>query len=193
MTRHVIIPIVLTAAITLSQNVARGEIPLPAGQYSITAQGSVTACVNPDTLQQEPCGTAGELIVPVNIVRIGVDILDQQGNFCISAADVETPNLPPLYPIVVPPIVTTDLHVTGKVLDYDPLTGTGDNTFTTYNGGTCTEATFNSTGATQVASGYDHFVVTENGHRFDGIATKITNPTNSIAEFSYSGTGLRQQ
>jgi hypothetical protein len=47
MTRHVTILIVLIAAITLSQNVAGGEIPLPAGQYSITVQGSVNVCVNP--------------------------------------------------------------------------------------------------------------------------------------------------
>ena len=192
MTRHVIIPIVLTAAITSGQNVARGEIPLTAGQFSITAQGSVTACVNPNTLQLEACGTLGELIVPVSIVRVGVDTFDQQGNFCVSAADVEAPNIPPLYPIVMPPIVTADLHVAGKVLDYDPSTGSGDYTFTTYSGGTCSGAIFNSTGATQIASGYDHIVITENGSRFDGIAIKITNPTNSILGFSYSFTGLRQ-
>jgi hypothetical protein len=140
----------------------------------------------------ETCGTAGELILPVSIVRNGVHTFDEQGNFCVSAADVETPNLPPLYPIVVPPIVTANLHVTGKVLDYDPSTGTGNNSFTTYDGGACSGAIFSSTGATQIASGYDHFVVTENGSRFDVIATLITNPTNSIAGFAYSGTGLRQ-
>jgi hypothetical protein len=87
----------------------------------------------------------------------------------------------------VPPIVTANLHTAWKALDYDPLTGTGDNSFTTYNGGACSGAVFNSAGATEVASGYDHFVVTENGSRFDGIATLITNPTNSIAGFFLFG------
>ena len=138
------------------------------------------------------CDAAGVVLVPVSIVRNGVDTIDQQGNYCASAADVETPNLPPLYPIVVPPMVTTNLHIAGKVLDYDPITGTGDITFTTYDGGTCASATFSGAGATQVASGYDHFVVTEKGSRIDGIATLITNPTNSIAGFSYSTRALRQ-
>ena len=194
MKRRVINLIVVTAAITLSQRPAQGQIPLPVGQYSITGQGSFTTCVNPNTLKQEACGTAGELIVPEITVRTGVNILDQQGNFCVSAVDVTTPNIPPLYPILMPPIVTADSHVAGKVLDYDPSTGSGDSTFTTYRGGTCTGATFNSTGAIVVNSGDSHFVVTAaNGGRYDAIVTKITTPANSIAGFSYSVTGLSQQ
>jgi hypothetical protein len=193
MKRCVIDLIVVIAAITLSQKPAQGQIPLPVGQYSNTGQGSLTVCVNPNTLQPEACGTAGELIVPVIIVRAGVSTIDQQENYCVNAVDVATPNIPPLYPIVMPPIVTVDLHVAGKVLDYDPSTGSGDFTFTTFSGGTCTGGTFNSTGATERSSGSGHFVVTESGSRFDDIATKITTPANSIAGFSYSATSLRQQ
>ena len=193
MYRRVINLIVVTAAITLSQRPAQAQIPLPVGQYSITGQGTLTRCVNPNTLQQEACGTSGELIVPEIIVRVGVNTLDQQGNNCVSAVDVTSPNIPPLYPILTPPIVTPDLHVAGKVLDYDPSTGSGDSTFTVYTGGTCTGGTFNSTGAKEVSSGLSHFVVTQNGSRYDAIVTKVTNPANSTAGFSYSVTGLSQQ
>jgi len=171
----------------VQEAIAQDEIPLTIGQFSISAQGTVAACFNPVTSAQEPCSAAGALVVRVSIVRTGIDTIDRQGNFCITATDVESAL------DARPPIVTPNLHVAGKVLNYDAASGTGDNSFTTYAGGTCNGATFDRTGAIEVASGNDHFVVTDNGNRFDGIATRITTPAGSIGGFSYSGTGLRQK
>ena len=181
-----LMPIVPTVSLG-QEAIAQDEIPLTIGQFSISAQGTVAACFNPVTSAQEPCSAPGALAVRVSIVRTGIDTIDRQGNFCITATDVESAL------DARPPIVTPNLHVAGKVLNYDAASGTGDNSFTTYAGGTCNGATFDRTGAIEVASGNDHFVVADNGNRFDGIATRITTPAGSIGGFSYSGTGPRQK
>lgn len=91
-----------------------------------------------------------------------------------------------------PPLVTPNEDSAGKLLNYDSTTGTGDISFITYTGGTCHGATFDSTDATELSSGTIHFVVTNNGNRIDFLATKLTNSTSSIGDFSLSGTDLRQ-
>lgn len=171
----------------VQEAIAQDEIPLTMGQFSISVQGTVAACFNPVTSAQEPCSAAGALVVRVSILRIGIETIDGRGNFCVTATDVESAL------DARPPIVTPNLHVAGKVLNYGAASGTGDNSFTTYAGGTCNGATFDSTGAIESASGNDHFVVTDNGNRFDGMATRITTPAGSVGGFSYSFTGLRQK
>jgi hypothetical protein len=84
------------------------------------------------------------------------------------------------------------LHGVGKVVSYDSKTGTGDSSFTVYTGGQCDGATFDHTGATKIASGTDHFVVTADGSRIDFVTTSANTPSNAIASFSTSGTNLRQ-
>jgi hypothetical protein len=81
-------------------------------------------------------------------------------------------------------------HVTGKITSYDPTTGTGDAGFTEYSGGQCHGSAFDSTGATAVNSGTDHFVVSNRGKRIDGVLTSLTNP--AIGAFSFPFTLLRQ-
>jgi hypothetical protein len=43
--------------------------------------------------------------------------------------------------------------------NYDPQTGQGDGSFTSYEGGNCDGANFNSKGPTQLSSGINHLVV----------------------------------
>jgi hypothetical protein len=80
----------------------------------------------------------------------------------------------------------------GKVVSYDSTTGIGDSSFTAYSGGQCNGPTFDANGATKIASGKNHFVVTAGGSRIDFVTTSVNTPSNAIASFSTSGTNLRQ-
>jgi hypothetical protein len=167
----------------------RAEVKgFPAGQFSLTTQGSLAICLNPGTFAEESCSTSGVLVVPLSALGNGATTFDSQGNSCATATEVDS-NLPV---DASPPFVTANEHTVGNPLDYDPTTGTGNSSITGYTGGACNGATFDSTGATELFSGTVHFVVSENGNRVDSIITKLTNPTNSIGDFSLSGTNLRQ-
>jgi hypothetical protein len=180
------------AAIVSQNAIADGEqdgIPLPTGRYSSTVQGSLAICLNPNTFAEESCSTSGVLVVPLSVLDNGIITEDTQGNNCATVTEVDS-NLPV---DASPPTVTPNQHIVGKVLHYDSATGTGDGRFTTYIGGTCIGATFDSTGATRISSGTDHFVVSDGGERIDFILTKATNSADSIGDFSLSGTNLRQR
>jgi hypothetical protein len=163
-------------------------IPLPAGQFSSTVQGSFAICLNPTTFALESCSTSGVLVLPQSYLATGASTTDNEGNSCATFTQVES-----TLPVdVTPPIVTANTHVTGKLLNYDSTTGTGDNSFTAYTGGTCNGVTFDSTGATVVSNGTSHFVITDDGKRTDFLFTTLTNSSASLGDFSLSGTDLRQ-
>src|SRR5438132_8498579 len=152
--------LVAFAAIVSQKAIADGEqhgIPLPAGRFSGTVQGSLAFCLNPSTFAEESCTTSGVLVVPLSVLINGAETFDNEGNACGAFAEVDS-NLPV---DASPPSVTPNEHVVAKVLNYDSTTGTGDGSFTGYIGGTCNGVTFDSTGATQISSGTDHFVVTD--------------------------------
>jgi hypothetical protein len=182
--------LVAFAAIVSRKAIADGEneIPPPVGKFSSTLQGSVAICLDPSTLQGESCTTSGVLVVPLTFLGNGAESLDSQGDACGTFTETDS-NLPV---DASPPLVRQNEHVSGKTLNYDSTTGTGDGSFTVYTGGTCNGAIFDSTGATELASGTDHFVVTDGGKRFDFLFTKLTNPANSAGDFSVSGTDLKQ-
>jgi type VI protein secretion system component Hcp len=117
-----------------------------------------------------------------------VVIADEEGNSCSNVTEVGS-DLPV---DASPPTVTANEHTVGKQLNYDSTTETGDISFTTYAGGTCNGATFDSTGANEISSGSLHFVITDDGKRVDFLVTTLTNSTGSIGDFSLSGTNLRQ-
>jgi hypothetical protein len=77
---------------------------------------------------------------------------------------------------------------------YDPATGSGDGTFTSYLSGKCVGATFmGSTNVTNVNStGTYHFVASDDGKRVDTITTSATDPIGGVGDFFFVGTGLRQ-
>ncbi len=192
--RYAILLVILTGfAVVLSQKAvaAKGDgggIPSPSGQFSTTLQGSLAICLNPSTFAQESCSTSGALVVPLSVLFNGAGTFDAAGNACIAGTEVDS-DLPV---DVSPPFVTANEHVTGKTLNYDSTTGTGDGSFTGYIGGKCNGTAFDNTGATQISTGTDHFVVTAGGSRVDFLFTSLTNAASSIGDFSLSGSDVRQ-
>jgi hypothetical protein len=156
------------------------NIPLRAGQFSNVTTGSLAICLNATLTVEVACTSKGAVAFPLTVLNIGNGTGDAQGNLCISSVETDT-SIPPN---IFPPIVTPNEHTVGKITDYDPHTGTGDDTFTGYAGGHCNGASFVKDGATKLSSGTGHFVVSENGNRVDGLATKLTNPIGSIGDFS---------
>jgi hypothetical protein len=188
------IALILASALAMNQPAAAqngdGSKPIlfPAGQFSLTGQGSFAVCLNPTSFAEEPCSTSGALVVPITAVLNGVSTYDRSSNGCTAVTEVDS-NLPV---DASPPMVTADENVVTTVLKYYTTSGTGDFSFTAYTGGKCNGAAFDSAGATQVSSGTSHVVVSEGGSRVDIIFTKLTNPPNSIGDFSVSATNLRQ-
>jgi hypothetical protein len=193
MQTRAILWVVLAGALAASPKAIAWEqdgIPLPAGRFSTTLQGSEAECVNPANGNPESCSTKGVLVVPLSVLENGALTRDSTGNACGALTAIFT-----ALPVnASPPTVLANLHVTIKVLNYDPKTGTGDESFTVYIGGACDGATFKSAGATKIASGASHFVVTHEGNRIDGAFTALTGAPGLIAfgAFSVSETQLRQ-
>jgi hypothetical protein len=182
------------AAGDVNNRAAQG-VPLPAGQFSVTIQGSVADCVNPSNFASEACSTSGVLVLPSSFLTNGSVTHDSAGNTCGVIEVVES--LLPLAPSspfnTSPPAVLPIQHVAETLVDYDSATGIGHRSLTVYFGGTCNGASFNSSGATQNATFISQFVVTKGGNRIDSLDTQIiTNPANATGSFLTSGTELRQ-
>ena len=163
-----------------SQKALADGIPIRAGTYSVTTTGSIAVCIKPTTpFPEEACTTKGVFVAPVTVLSVGHGTGDAEGG-CQSIVETDSD-----FPVdASPPLVTPNEHVTYTITDYDPNTGTGDDSFIGYVGGHCNGTSFDKTGATEVSSGTGHFTVSENGNRVDGLATKLINPTNSIGDFS---------
>jgi hypothetical protein len=181
-------------ASVISENLSRvaageGEIPLStlAGGYASTVQGSIAVCLDPTTLLEESCTTAGALVIPSTALSVGKLTIDHQGNLCATYTQVRS-NLP----VDASPPRVFAVNVAANTLNYDPASGTGDWPFTTYTGGKCNGATFDSMGATVRTTGTVHFVASGNGKRIDGIFTASTDAVGGIGDFSLSTLNLKQ-
>jgi hypothetical protein len=183
---------------------AVAQIPFPAGQFSSSSQGYFGVCTH-NAVSPEACSTSGAIIVAFTAVANGSNTFDSAGNGCGVEMEVDTLPLAPLYLAAPPPgyppapaFVDPVVHVASKVIDYDTATGIGDDSFNAFIGGTCKGASFDSSGATPVAEGMGHFVVTRGGARIDSFITKrvvyvsSANHANTVGDFSFSGTQLRQ-
>jgi hypothetical protein len=102
---------------------------------------------------------------------VGTLTLDRTGHFCSIYSQVlgghggdPTPTNQDLFINVI----------VGQTTAYDPTTGSGDMPGTVYSGGKCVGASFDNKGATPVASNVLHFVVSDNGNRFDTVLTSLT-------------------
>jgi hypothetical protein len=111
---------------------------------------------------------------------VGNETNDKKGNSCETYTETDS-DLPP---DLSPPFVAV-FHTVGTVKSYDPATGSGDGTFTSYSGGKCVGASFNSTGATVNITGTFHFVVGKDGKRVDFLATSLTDPIGGVGDFSF--------
>jgi hypothetical protein len=92
---------------------------------------------------------------------------------------------------VHPPAVLTP-HFTFKFTNYDPATGSGDTSFTFYNGGTCKGSSFDNTGATVSSTGTTHLVASDHGEREDLVVTTLTDSAGDIGAFNLTGVNLKQ-
>ncbi len=187
--------IVLTGcALGLSQgvrNVAadQGWTPLEelAGTYALTAHGSIAVCLaNTPPFPLATCGSPGSIVVPLTLQDVGVDTLDAEGNSCTTYTETQA-----AFPVGASPTTVVVAHIVGQLTSYDPTTGTGDGSFTSYIGGQCHGASFDRTGATVASTGTDHFAVSNRGKRADFVVTSVTNSAGALGGVSLSGTLLR--
>lgn len=186
--RHAVPSVILAVFVMLlSQQSEAGGIPNPPGTFSITGHGSYAYCVDPKTFAAEPCTTKGTLVLGFSFAQAGVEIRDLTGA-CISTTAVSSP----LPPSALSPLVNSTDHLAIKLLNYDAATGTGDVSYIGYSGGKCVGAKFNKKGATEINSGTNHFVVSQNGNRIDAVTTTNTNKENSFGSFLFYATELKQ-
>jgi hypothetical protein len=163
---------------------------LPTGEFSVTVQGSLAACLDPTTFAQEACSTSGALIYPLTVLETGSTALDSSGASCVTTTEVDSSSPPN----ASSPIITTDEHIVSTVTGYDSATGIGDAAFTSYTGGTCNGVNFDDTGATETSSGTLHFAVSQGGSRVDAIISQLTVvPADSVGTWSYQVTYLKQK
>jgi hypothetical protein len=181
-------------ASVISENLSRvaageGEIPLSvlAGGYASTVQGSIAVCLDPTTSLEESCTTAGALVIRSTSLAVGKITIDNQGILCAEYSQVIS-NLP----VGASPPRVRAVNIDAKTLNYDPASGTGDWPYTSYSGGKCNGATFDSMGATLRGTGTVHFVASGNGKRIDGIFTADTDAVGGIGDFSLSTLNLKQ-
>lgn len=179
--------LVMLAALA-SQKALAQPFPLKAGTFSTTLTGLLAICLNPTTFVEEACTTKGVIAAPLTVLSVGRIVGDAEGNSCSSVVETDSD-----FPVDASrPFVTLNEHGVGKLTNYDPNTGVGDGTVTTYTGGHCNGASFDRTGATVASKGTDHLVVSENGNRADAIVTSVTNSTKSIGDFSLYGVSRLQ-
>jgi hypothetical protein len=172
--------LLLMLATLTSQKALAQSFPLKAGTFSTTVTGSIAVCLNPTTFVEEACTTKGVFVAPITVLSVGRGVADAQGNACASVVETDSD-----FPVdASPPLVTKNEHNVTKLTTYDSNTGVGDATGTTYTGGHCNGASFDSTGATVASTSTAHIVVSENGNRVDAIVTSISNSTKSLGDFS---------
>jgi len=177
------------------REVAAGDdegIPLKAlaGKHSDTLHGSFALCLDPNNNFAEiSCASTKAQVFPQTTEQVGNDTSDKNGNVCETYTETDT-DLPP---DTSPPLVAV-FYTVAKVTSYDPATGSGDGTYTSYLSGKCVGATFmGSTNVTNVNStGTYHFVASDDGKRVDTITTSATDPIGGVGDFFFVGTGLRQ-
>ncbi|MBI3757859.1 MAG: hypothetical protein HY267_07780 [Deltaproteobacteria bacterium] len=174
------------------QKVAADEKGTPlrklAGTYALTSQASFFLCFSttpPFPLAE--CGSVGSTGAPFSALAVGVITFDAAGNWCATWTEADSTS-----PLTASPPTISVLNSSGKIVSYDPTTGTGESSSTSYFGGKCTGAVFDSTGATFANNVTSHIVVSNRGERIDTVNTSLTIPGGILGGFSVPTTLLRQ-
>ena len=167
-------------------------IPLKAlaGKNADILHGSFALCLDPtNNFAEISCTSSKAVVFPQTTEQVGNDTTDKKGNACETYTETDT-DLPP---DLSPPLVAV-LFTASKVTSYDPATGSGDASFTSYLSGKCVGTAFvGSTSVSNVNStGTFHFVASNGGKRVDSIATSVTDPVGGVGDFYFVGTSLRQ-
>ena len=187
MKRYAVLFGMLAVAALATSAGAGAQIPEPSGQYSIARHGSLALCLNPAAnFAAESCSASGVLVYPVTDIAVG-SITYASGSGC----GTDTEIFSALPPSAMPSILNPETVVV-KVTNYSSTTGIGTASYTGYSGGSCNGASFDSSGATEIASGTLQFVVTEGGKQVEITFTQLTNPTSSLGSVSLFDTDLKQ-
>lgn len=150
--------------------------------YAAKSVGSLSVCTN-----SGGCSVASPTVVPLNFASDAQGAADAAGNYCATATSASSP----LVGSAVAAFSSTKV-VTGSLTSFDSTTGQGDVTFNIYNGGSCTGAAFNSTGATLIATGTSHVVVSDSANRIDAIVTSYVSAAGKIGGVVDTVTLIRQ-
>jgi hypothetical protein len=177
----------MLAVATLATSAGAQSIPEPSGQYSIARHGSFAVCLNPAAnYADESCSASGVFAYPVTVIAVG-SITYESGIGCGTDTEIFSALPPSALPSTLGPET-----VVVKVTNYSSTTGVGAASYTGYSGGSCNGASFDSSGATVIASGTLQFVVTEGGKQVEITFTQLTNPTSSLGSVSLFDTDLKQ-
>ncbi len=132
------------------------------------------------------CASVGAHPLPFNQTGIFRKTGDAAGNFCgvitITTAPVSGTKFP----------AGVSASTTVGTTSFDPTTGSGTQSFSRYNGGTCSGAVFDSTGATPLGTTTSSFVVSDSGDRIESIVTSFSTVTGSVQGNVFSTTSIRQ-
>src|SRR5216683_7003282 len=112
---------------------------------------------------------------------------DAAGNSCA----VSTSTAAPVSGTTSPALVNTPITVRTNT-SFDPTTGSGTESASSYVGGHCNGAVFDMTGATKVATFTDSFDVSDSGNRIEVIVDTFNAVGGIIEGLVDSGTFIRQ-
>lgn len=167
----------------------RGRSHCNAHELRQHRSGTDKLVYNPKTFAAESCAAKDALIVGFTVASIGQTTASGAGNSCDTAVngyfDVGDPT----------PSTSQVQYTAATTINFNSATQTGNVSFTNWTGpGTCKGATFvPGKGATIIATGTAHFVISMKGARADSIITSYTNvPKGSNGAFLLTGTNLLQ-
>ncbi len=158
-----------------------------AGKFAGRFNGFVTICLSAGVpiscSSVSPVPTA----VAFNVTEIEQITSDAAGNSCA----VSTSTAAPVSGTTSPALVNTPITVRTNT-SFDPTTGSGTESASSYVGGHCNGAVFDMTGATKVATFTDSFDVSDSGNRIEVIVNTYNAAGGIIEGVVDSGTFIRQ-
>ena len=158
-----------------------------AGKYAARFDGFLTICLSAGV----PISCASVSPVPTSVALNFREILqssrDAAGNSCAVNTSTTAPVSGTKFPANVNPHIDVFTNTS-----FDPKTGSGTESVSSYHGGSCNGAAFDSAGATLTATGTFSFVVSDSGNRIESIVKTFSSVTDSVKGVVISGTFIRQ-
>ena len=154
-----------------------------AGNYVGKSIGFTTVCINIGG-----CSAISPIIVPLNFESDIEGTVDEAGNSCAISTSASSP-------VAGTPATVFVAHrvETSSIITFDQATGQAEVTFSAYDGGSCNGAVFDNTGATLIATGTSHVVISERGNRVDGIVESYVSAAGRIGSVVNTTTCHRQK
>ena len=157
-----------------------------AGKFAGRSNGFVTICLSAGV----PISCSSVSPVPTAVAFNTTEIVqitsDAAGNSCA----VSTSTAAPVSGTTSPALVNTPITVRTNT-SFDPTTGSGTESASSYVGGHCNGAVFDMTGATKVATFTDSFDVSDSGNRIEVIVNTYNAAGGIVEGVVDSGTFIR--